>query len=105
MTDEIGYADAMRELDDILEELERDDLDVDVLAVRVQRASELIQLCRGRIARAQADVDRIVTDLESLAPELTDLAWRTRSASPRQNDRRVSAFWPVSLRFLNCALT
>ncbi len=66
MTDEIGYADAMRELDDILEELERDDLDVDVLAVRVQRASELIQLCRGRIARAQADVDRVVTDLESL---------------------------------------
>ena len=70
MTDEIGYADAMRELDDILEELERDDLDVDVLAVRVQRASELIQLCRGRIARAQADVDRVVTDLESL--ESTD---------------------------------
>ena len=69
MTDEIGYADAMRELDDILEELERDDLDVDVLAARVQRASELIHLCRGRIARAQADVDRVVTDLESLAPE------------------------------------
>ena len=69
MSEEIGYADAMRELDDILEELERDDLDVDVLAVRVQRASELIQLCRGRIARAQADVDRVVTDLESLAPE------------------------------------
>ena len=66
MTEEIGYADAMSELDDILEELERDDLDVDVLAARVQRASELIQLCRGRIARAQADVDRVVTDLESL---------------------------------------
>lgn len=65
MTDQIGYAEAMRELDDILEELERDDLDVDVLATRVQRASELIQLCRGRIARAQADVDRVVTDLES----------------------------------------
>ncbi len=66
MNDQIGYADAMRELDDILEELERDDLDVDVLATRVQRASELIQLCRGRIARAEADVDRVVTDLESL---------------------------------------
>jgi exodeoxyribonuclease VII small subunit len=66
VTEEIGYADAMHELDDILEELERDDLDVDVLATRVQRASELIQLCRARIARAQADVDRVVTDLESL---------------------------------------
>ena len=67
MAEAIGYADAMRELGEILEELERDDLDVDVLAVRVQRASELIQLCRGRIARAQSDVDRIVTDLESFS--------------------------------------
>ena len=67
MSDEtIGYAEAMRELEQILDELEGDDLDVDVLAVRVQRASELIQLCRGRIARAQADVDRVVNDLESL---------------------------------------
>ena len=67
MTEEIGYADAMHELGEILQELERDDLDVDVLAVRVQRASELIRLCRERIARAQSDVDRIVTDLESVA--------------------------------------
>lgn len=72
MTEAIGYADAMRELGEILEELERDDLDLDVLAVRVQRASELIQLCRGRIARAQSDVDRIVTDLESFAPGEAD---------------------------------
>lgn len=63
--DTIGYADAMTELGEILDELERDDLDVDVLAERVKRASELIKLCRTRIARAQADVDKIVTDLES----------------------------------------
>jgi exodeoxyribonuclease VII small subunit len=66
VTDEaVGYADAMAELDAILDELERDDLDVDVLAERVKRASELIKLCRTRIARAQADVDKIVTDLDS----------------------------------------
>jgi exodeoxyribonuclease VII small subunit len=59
------YAEAMAELDDILGELERDDLDVDVLADRVKRASELIGLCRERIARAQTDVDQIVVDLES----------------------------------------
>jgi exodeoxyribonuclease VII small subunit len=59
-----GYADAMAELEGILEELERDDLDIDVLADRVKRASELIAQCRARIARAQTDVDRIVVDLE-----------------------------------------
>ena len=70
MTDEAttgdapGYAEAMTELEGILEELEGDDLDIDVLADRVKRASELIALCRERIARAQTDVDRIVVDLE-----------------------------------------
>jgi exodeoxyribonuclease VII small subunit len=64
---EIGYADAMAELGDLLAELERDDLDVDVLAERVRRAGELITLCRARIARAQADVEGIVTNLDSFA--------------------------------------
>jgi exodeoxyribonuclease VII small subunit len=60
---EPGYAEAMAELEEILEELEGDDLDVDVLADRVKRASELIASCRTRIARAQSDVESIVTDL------------------------------------------
>ena len=64
-----GYAEAMAELEDILAELEGDDLDVDVLAERVRRASELIKSCRSRIARAQADVDKIVSDLEAFEAE------------------------------------
>jgi exodeoxyribonuclease VII small subunit len=61
---EPGYAEAMTELEEILDELESDHLDVDVLAERVRRASELLTTCRDRIARAQADVDKIVADLE-----------------------------------------
>jgi exodeoxyribonuclease VII small subunit len=59
-----GYAEAMTELEEILDELEGDHLDVDVLAERVRRASELLTACRDRISRAQADVDKIVADLE-----------------------------------------
>ncbi|MEX2255125.1 MAG: exodeoxyribonuclease VII small subunit [Acidimicrobiia bacterium] len=61
---EVGYAEAMAELEEILDELEGDHLDVDVLAERVRRASELLTTCRDRIARAQGDVDKIVADLE-----------------------------------------
>ncbi len=61
---EPGYGEAMAELDAILTELEGDELDVDVLAERVQRASELLKVCRARIVRAQQDVDRIVADLD-----------------------------------------
>ena len=60
----LGYAEAMRELDAILAELEADDVDVDRLAERVARAAALIELCRGRIEAARVDVTRIVSDLE-----------------------------------------
>lgn len=63
-TDEIGYADAMSELDTILTELNDDDIDIDVLSERVERAAELIAVCRNRIGSAQARVSEIVETLE-----------------------------------------
>ncbi len=62
---EIGYADAMTELENILADLEDDDLDVDVLAANVERASMLIQLCRHRIGAARVQVERVVASLEA----------------------------------------
>ena len=67
--DQPGYAEAMAELEEILDELEGDHLDVDVLAERVRRANDLLTTCRERIARAQADVDKIVADLDELDAE------------------------------------
>ncbi len=63
----LGYADAQRELEDLLVDLEDDALDVDLLAAKVARASELIRFCRARIAAARVQVDRIVADLDAAA--------------------------------------
>ena len=62
--DGIGYADAMNELEEILEHLEGDDLDVDALATRVERASQLIEVCRTRINKARVQVESVVAELE-----------------------------------------
>jgi exodeoxyribonuclease VII small subunit len=67
-----GYAEAMAELEGILDELEGEHLDVDVLAERVRRASELLTACRARIDRAQADVDKIVADLDAFEADDLD---------------------------------
>ena len=61
---DIGYAEALKELETILAELERTDVDVDVLASRVERASELIRLCRDRIGNAKLQIDKVVNGLE-----------------------------------------
>lgn len=60
----LGYADAMDELETILADLERDDVDIDHLTERVARAAALIELCRARIESARLDVTRLVSDLD-----------------------------------------
>ena len=69
---EIGYADAMAELESILDDLEDDDLDVDVLASRIERASTLIQVCRERIGAATVQVERVVASLAATAADAED---------------------------------
>lgn len=69
--DELGYADAVAELDRILRELEGSDVDVDRLADRVARAAALITLCRERITKAQVEITRVTADL-SAAADLDD---------------------------------
>ena len=61
---EIGCADALSELQQILGELEAEDIDIDVLATKVERAAELIRVCRGRINDAEVRVNEIVAGLD-----------------------------------------
>lgn len=70
--DQPGYAEALRELEDILGQLEGEDIDVDVLSSKVERAAELIRLCRGRIRSAELKVEEVVADLEQATDEQDD---------------------------------
>ena len=63
-----GYAAALAELESILAELERADVDVDVLGAQVKRAAELIAFCRDRISNARLHVEQIVADLGDETP-------------------------------------
>ena len=58
-----GYAAALAELGTILADLERADVDVDVLAAQVKRAAELIGFCRDRIGSARLHIEQVVADL------------------------------------------
>jgi len=59
----VGYAEALAELDGILAQLERSDVDVDVLAQQVQRAAALIAFCRDRIGTAKLQIEDAVAGL------------------------------------------
>lgn len=73
---ELGYAEALAELEAILDRLEHDEPDVDRVAVDVARAAELVQHCRGRIADARLKVEEVVGDLapDAVEPDTADPA-------------------------------
>jgi exodeoxyribonuclease VII small subunit len=58
--DDLAFADAIAELEGILRDLEADDVDIDRLASRVRRATELINLCRQRIAGVEMEITQIL---------------------------------------------
>ena len=64
MTDKnVPYRDAVAELKTILDRIEGEDVDIDELSEKVERAAELIRLCRGRIEQTEMKVRRVLDDL------------------------------------------
>ena len=61
----VEYGAALEELQEILSELESENVDVDRLASRVERAGALIRLCQGRLAAAELQVERVVDALNT----------------------------------------
>ena len=67
----VSYVDALAELEQILDELDGDDVDVDVLGARVERAAQLLRLCRDRISGARLQVERVVAELDAEAEAIS----------------------------------
>lgn len=64
-SEEIGFSAAMQELEGILGRIESEEVDIDQLAEELGRAAELLDLCRGRIRKAEVEVSQIVQGLET----------------------------------------
>jgi exodeoxyribonuclease VII small subunit len=59
-----NYTLAFEELQTIVREMEDGEISVDLLATKVKRASELIQLCKNKLHNTEEDVQKILKELE-----------------------------------------
>lgn len=62
--DELSYSQALGELREILRGIEEEDVDLDELSDKVERAAGLIRACRARIQKAEMSVRAVLDDLE-----------------------------------------
>ena len=63
----LSFRAAMDELEGILERIEGEEIDIDRLAEELRRAAVLLDLCRGKIRKAEVEVTQIVQTLEEPA--------------------------------------
>lgn len=57
---ELSYAEAMTEVEQILARFNTQQMDVDTLAAEVKRATELIAQCKERLMRAEREVAEVL---------------------------------------------
>ncbi|MDR2917197.1 MAG: exodeoxyribonuclease VII small subunit [Tannerella sp.] len=58
------YNEALEKLRAIVEDIEKGELDVDVLSEKVKEATRLIKLCKEKLFKADEEVNKILEELD-----------------------------------------
>lgn len=56
------YKEALNELQEILQEIQGPNIDIDLLAKKVKRASELIKWCKEKLTSADEEIKNILDE-------------------------------------------
>ena len=58
------YREAITEVEEILASIENDELDVDELADKVKRVTQLLKFCKDKLYKTQEDVENVLKEME-----------------------------------------
>jgi len=61
----LSYSEAIAAIDEILEQIETGELDVDELAARVKRATELLKLCKSKLFNTTKEIEKVLKEMET----------------------------------------
>jgi exodeoxyribonuclease VII small subunit len=61
----LTYENAYKELTEIAQAIETESVSVDVLAEKVKRASDLIEFCQTKLRATEAEVNKIIKQMEN----------------------------------------
>lgn len=59
------YEAAMHQLESIVSQIEEGELDIDSLCEQLKQAQQLLQLCKDRLTKTQAEMQKILGEEES----------------------------------------
>lgn len=62
---ETGYNDAIKEIDNIIREMQNENCDIDKLAENTRRAAALIEMCQKKLTRTEEEIQKILQSIEN----------------------------------------
>ncbi len=62
--EEISYNKALEELETILNAIETEDIDLDNLSTKIQRASYLLKMCKSKLRSTEKEVTDIINEID-----------------------------------------
>jgi len=57
---DIKYEEAVRQLEKIVDKMESGELDIDSMAAQLKNAQELVKLCKDKLKRTDADIQKLL---------------------------------------------
>jgi len=66
MNENINYKNAFEELQNIVAEIENGQISIDELSHKVERAAELIHLCKTKLSTTEESVENILRSIQAL---------------------------------------
>ena len=70
--DDVKYGAAVEEIEQILASIDRDEIDLDELGQKVERAVDLLKICRAKLKATEARVTEVLKDLAAEEEAETD---------------------------------
>jgi len=63
-TETVSYSEAVRQIEEILNQIENDDLDIDQLAEKVKKVSLLLKICKSKLFETEKEIDKILKEMD-----------------------------------------
>jgi exodeoxyribonuclease VII small subunit len=61
----ISYAKAIKQIEEILEKIENEELDVDELTANVKKAADLLKICKSKLHDTEEEIQKILDEINT----------------------------------------
>ncbi|MCR4964573.1 MAG: exodeoxyribonuclease VII small subunit [Bacteroidales bacterium] len=65
MAKELTYTEAYEQLQEIVSKMENADISVDELSDNIKKATQLIKICKDKLTKTEAEVNKTIAELEA----------------------------------------